>query len=124
MRPSPGPAKALILVALGAIPGALLRWWLANTLLANTLACLVVGTSGLLGRPSPRRTLLVGIGFAGSLSTFSTWVRELLVPLQQGHWGALVGQILRDGLLGFAALLIGATLHRRLGGLWDHRPRR
>lgn len=108
---------ALVWVALGAIPGALLRWWLANTLVANTLGCFVVGASGLLGTPSTRRRLLVGMGFAGSLTSFSTWVLALVRHLQQGHWGDLLAQILRDGAMGVAALLLGAAAHGRLSRL-------
>jgi CrcB protein len=108
---------ALLWVALGAIPGALLRWSLANTLMANTLGCFVVGGSGLMASPSTRRTLVMGIGFAGSLTSFSTWVLALLVHLQRGQWADLVIQILRDGLLGVGALLIGVSVHRRLRSL-------
>lgn len=109
----PGPAMALLWVALGAVPGVLLRWLLANTLIANTLGCFVVGVSGLLDSPSPRRMLLVGVGFAGSLTTFSTWVLQLVVHLQNGQWEALLSQILRDGALGLVGILLGATLHRQ-----------
>lgn len=113
-RAVPGWLVAMVWVAVGAIPGALLRWWLANLLVANTLGCLVVGASGLLETPSTRRRLLVGMGFAGSLTSFSSWVFALLSDLQRGQWADLPGQILRDGLLGVGALLLGAEAHRRL----------
>jgi CrcB protein len=104
-------------VALGAIPGALLRWWLANLLLANTLGCFVVGVAGLLDSPSSRRRLLLGMGFAGSLTSFSSWMFALLSGFQSGHWAGGLAQILRDGLLGLGGLLLGAAVHRRLS-LW------
>jgi CrcB protein len=110
----PGPGEAMLWVALGAIPGALLRWSLTNTLVANTLGCFVVGASGLLASPSPRRRLLVGIGFAGSLTTFSTWVLSLVEHLQRDQWGELLLQILRDGAMGVGALGVGAALHRQV----------
>ncbi|MEB3317114.1 MAG: CrcB family protein [Cyanobacteriota bacterium] len=109
----PGWLAAMAWVALGAIPGSLLRWWLDNILLANTLGCFVVGAAGLLDTTSSRRRLLVGMGFAGSLTSFSTWVFVLLSHLQRGQWGDLLGQILRDGLLGVGALLLGAEAHRQ-----------
>ncbi len=112
--PSPKPAMVLFWVALGAIPGALLRWALASTTLANTLGCFVVGASGLLGSPPARRTLVLGIGFAGSLTTFSTWVLSLVEHLQRDQWGELLLQILRDGAMGVGALGVGAALHRQV----------
>jgi CrcB protein len=123
-RSLPGWLAAMLWVAVGAIPGALLRWWLANLLLANTLGCFVVGASGLLETPSTRRRLLVGMGFAGSLTSFSSWVFALLSELQRGQWGDLLGQIVRDGVLGVGALLLGALAHRRLSRLRAGRLRR
>lgn len=117
-RPDSGSAwlAPLAWVALGAIQGSLLRWWLANTLVANTLGCFVVGAAGLLATPPTRRRLLVGVGFAGSLTTFSTWIHTLLDLLQRGQWSLLPGQLLRDGVLGVGALLLGAAVHRRWSG--------
>lgn len=113
----PGWLASLAWVALGAIPGALLRWWLANTLVANTVGCFVIGAAGLLGTTSMRRRLLVGVGFAGSLTTFSSWMLALLDPARHGQWSHLLVQLLRDGLLGVGALLLGAAAHQR----WSRR---
>jgi hypothetical protein len=55
---------------------------------------------------------LVGVGFARSLTTFSTWILELVRHLEGGQWLALLVQILRDGGLGLVALQLGATIHR------------
>ena len=104
----------LLWVALGASPGALLRWGLPGTMVANTLGCFVFGAAGLLDFPSSRRRWLVGVGFASSLTTFSSWILELVRHLDAGQWAALLEQILRDGALGLAALQLGATLHRRV----------
>jgi fluoride ion exporter CrcB/FEX len=82
---------------------------------ANTLGCFVFGAAGLLASPSSRCRWLVGVGFASSLTTFSTWMLELVRHLEAGQWRALLGQIFRDGVLGLIALLLGATLHRRAG---------
>lgn len=109
-----GWGRALFWVALGAFPGALLRWVLPSTLAANTLGCFVFGAAGLLDSPSNRRRWLVGVGFASSLTTFSTWILELVRHLEAGQWEALLVQILRDGVLGLGALQLGSTLHGRL----------
>ncbi|MEB3242477.1 MAG: CrcB family protein [Cyanobacteriota bacterium] len=125
MNEAPPPLAAMLLwVAIGAVPGALLRWWLANTSAANLLGCFVVGASGLLAAASPRRTLLVGIGFAGSLTSFSSWIVELLGLLQGGRWGQPLRHALRDGVLGVGAILAGHALHARLSVWRAQRLRR
>ncbi len=87
------------LVAAGAIPGALLRWHLelmadqaigglrglvGADLLANLVGCLLIGA---LAAQPPRRARLFlwgGIGFCGSLTTFSSWILQLSRALQHG----------------------------------------
>lgn len=93
-------ARDFTLVAAGAIPGALLRWQLeqvalrsggglaaitAADLLANLIGCLLIGL--LLGTPAPaaRLYLWAGIGFCGSLTTFSSWMLELVRALDAGQ---------------------------------------
>ena len=67
--------QQLLLVAAGAVPGALLRWQLGAALhdrdvLANVLGALILGL--LLGLPcGPRLQLLIGVGFCGAFTTFS-----------------------------------------------------
>ena len=57
---------------MGAVPGALLRWQLAlhlgdQNLLVNVLGAALLGLSGRAHPAAPRRQLLLGIGFCGSL---------------------------------------------------------
>ena len=105
--------QELFLVALGAVPGALLRWQVAlhgsdRHLLVNVLGAALLGL--LAGLPAaPRRQLLIGIGFCGSLTTFSSWMLEAM-------------QLISAGQIGEAFGLIGLTLGLGLGaaalGLW------
>ena len=81
--------QELLLVALGAVPGALLRWqvslhWADRHVLVNVLGAALLGL--LAGLPAaPRRQLLVGIGFCGSLTTFSSWMLDAMRLISAGH---------------------------------------
>jgi len=114
--------RDLALVAGGAIPGALLRWQLelvakahggslraitAADLLANLIGCLLIGM--LLAQP-PRRARLYlwgGIGFCGSLTTFSSWMLELVRAMENGQP--------LDALLVLAVSLVGGLALVQLG---------
>ena len=110
--------QELLLVAVGAVPGALLRWQFGVVLndrdvLVNVLGSLILGL--LLGLPyRPRIQLLVGIGFCGSLTTFSSWMVnsvDLIVSGQQLAAIGLIGMTLGLGLGGAAlGLWIGRSV--------------
>ena len=99
--------EELLLVGLGAVPGALLRWQFGVLLqdrdvLVNVLGSLILGL--LLGLPyRPRVQLLIGIGFCGSLTTFSSWMVSSV-------------DLIASGLSLAAFGLIGLTLGLGLGG--------
>ena len=105
--------EELWLVAVGAVPGALLRWQFGVVLhdrdvLVNVLGSLILGL--LVGLPyRPRIQLLVGIGFCGSLTTFSSWMVnsvDLIVSGQQLAAIGLIGLTLGLGLGGAAPLAL------------------
>ena len=105
--------QELVLVALGAVPGALMRWqvalhWSDRHLLVNVVGAALLGH--LAGLPAaPRRQLLVGIGFCGSLTTFSSWMLAAM-------------QLISAGKIGEASGLLGLTLGLGVGaaalGFW------
>jgi fluoride exporter len=120
--------RDLALVAGGAIPGALLRWQLelvAKThggslraitsadLLANLIGCLLIGM--LLAQP-PRRARLYlwgGVGFCGSLTTFSSWMLELVRGLDRGQPLEVLAVLAVSLLGGLALVQTGFSLARR-----------
>jgi CrcB protein len=118
--------RELLLVGLGAIPGALLRWqssvqlgpWLGGSagadLLVNVLGSFVLG---FLAGPIPMRTgllLLLGIGFCGSLTTFSSWMLDVVKLMEGGQpLGALL-LVLVSLVMGLAAAGAGLGLSRLL----------
>ena len=117
----------LTLVACGAIPGALLRWQLeqfakagdgglaaiaGGDLLANLIGCLLMGM--VLAQP-PRRARLylwAGIGFCGSLTTFSSWMLELVTLLEQGQHRESLQGLAVSVIAGLALLQLGYVLGR------------
>jgi len=126
---SHGGGGSAYLVALGAVPGAWLRFRMVNhlepmlprkhwgTVSVNLLACFVLGLlislEASCGEGSRRLMLLLGTGFLGSFSTFSSFIAELHAVLRQRKgleaiW--LLGSSIGGGLL---AMAIGLGL----GGL-------
>jgi CrcB protein len=123
-------ASAALLVSIGAVPGAWLRFRVVNrlepmlprkhwgTLLVNVIAAfalgLVVGLEQSCGVAAQRLLLLIGTGFFGSFSTFSSFIGELHVLLRQGNWR-------EAALLAGGSVLAGLTA-LKLGLLLGHQP--
>ena len=110
--------QELLLVVLGAVPGALLRWqmslhWTDRHVLVNVLGAALLGL--LAGLPAaPRRQLLVGIGFCGSLTTFSSWMLDTIRLISAGHIAEAFGLVGLTLGLGLAAAWIGFQCGRVL----------
>ena len=108
----------LFLVALGAVPGALLRWQVAlhgsdRHLLVNVLGAALLGL--LAGLPAaPRRQLLIGIGFCGSLTTFSSWMLEAMLLISAGQAAEAFGLIGFTLGLGVGAAALGLWVGQRV----------
>ena len=100
ISPVDGFVREALLVSLGAVPGAWLRLKTVNhfqpmvpkkhwgTFIVNVVACFALGLVFALDQnctASKGITLLIGVGFFGSLSTFSTFSVELLNELRVGH---------------------------------------
>ena len=111
--------QELVLVGAGAVPGALLRWQLAlhlgdQNLLVNVLGAALLGF--LAGLPAaPRRQLLLGIGFCGSVTTFSSWMLAAMQQISAGDWGAALGLLGLTLGLGLGAAGLGFWCGRRFG---------
>ncbi|MEB3265788.1 MAG: CrcB family protein [Cyanobacteriota bacterium] len=110
--------RDLALVAAGAIPGAWLRWRLqeinggdrVGTVMANLLGCLLLGV--VLARPigSGRLALAVGIGFCGSLTTFSTLMLQLVQVARAGRADTAAGLLLASLVGGVALVALGHAI--------------
>ena len=123
--------RAPVAVSLGAIAGALSRYYLTlffaqwlgtgfpyGTFLINLTGALVMGffVTLTLERTitSPDLRLLVSVGFLGSYTTFSTYALDTSVLLQAGNKGLALFYWLGSASLGFMSLEIGNFLARRM----------
>ena len=120
-----GSAPEAVLVGLGAIPGAWLRLKVVNhfepmvpkkhwgTFLVNVIASFALGLVLALVERCSESTgiaLLMGVGFFGSLSTFSTFVVELLNEWRAGHVLAAAALALISVVAGLIAAAAGYSL--------------
>ena len=102
--------RDLGLVALGAVPGALLRWALGSTLSANLLGCLVMGLVLAVSARRPAVMLGLGVGFCGSLTTFSTWMLELARSLLAGRLPEALAELAIPLVGGLTLFCLGLAL--------------
>jgi CrcB protein len=123
--------KPPALIALGAVFGANLRYfvssWLARHLTASfPLGTFVVNTTGsfVLGfflvwttervLASPQWRLLIAVGFCGSYTTFSSYTFETFAMMEQGRlWDAGMN-FLANNALCFLCTILGAIAARAI----------
>jgi CrcB protein len=77
------------------------------------LGCLVMGVVLALPRSHQRVFLWAGIGFCGSLTTFSSWMLQLSTTLQGGKLGGSLVVLLSTQIGGLILMSISFTLVRR-----------
>lgn len=123
--------RAPLAVSLGAIPGALSRYYLTlgfsqwfgphfpyGTFVVNLSGALIMGffTTLALERVVlyPDLRLLIAVGFLGSYTTFSTYALDTTSLLQVGSQGAALLYWAGSAFLGVLSLEAGSFLARRL----------
>jgi fluoride exporter len=121
--------KTIVLISLGAIAGANLRYAVAltvsrfisgfplGTLVVNVTGSIAIGLFfALAGRaaPDPRWVLLAAGGFCGGYTTFSSFAFETVSLLEEGRWAAAVANIAASNALCLLGVLVGAKLGRTL----------
>ena len=74
-----------ILISVGAVPAAILRWQIDQIFIVNAIGCFLLGFINSL--PVSRRyKLIFGFGFCGSLTTFSGLSFQLYKLINQGFY--------------------------------------
>ncbi len=116
-------------IAMGAIPGALSRFYLTEwskrkfgasfpigTFVINLTGCLAIGffftiSQGITGYPS-ELDLLIRTGFLGSYTTFSTYSFDTLTLWRSRKDGIALFYWAGSAILGVLAVILGATIAR------------
>lgn len=87
-----------------------------GTFFANVLGCFLIGL--LIGsgtaESNSKAKLLLGVGFLGSLTTFSTLGAETVHHASNGQWPISLGNVSANFLVGFLAVVIGIAMGKRL----------
>jgi CrcB protein len=125
--------RELVAIALGGAAGALLRVWLVVELAPAgvvwpwlTLGVNVSGSIALgylatrLQERLPQSTYprpLLGTGFCGAYTTFSTMQLEVLRMLERGHVGMALGYALASVALGYMGVWLATAAVRRTRAL-------
>ena len=119
----------LALLAGGAVAGALLRWRLEHLaravgaaglgplwrgdLMANLIGCLLIGVLLALSPGRSRLYLWAGIGFCGALTTFSSWMLEVVRLWRADQAAMAVLLLLGTVLVGLMLASVGYAGTRR-----------
>ncbi len=123
--------REIAAIFLGGAAGSLLRVWLAQTVTSDTAtwpwATFIVNVSGcfalgliathLRERPpeAPHWHPLLGTGFCGAYTTFSTMQLELVRMIDHDRFALASGYALASVLTGYLAIFAAATLVRMRG---------
>tara|TARA_Y100001978_G_C23702031_1_gene441697 strand:- start:978 stop:1334 length:357 start_codon:yes stop_codon:yes gene_type:complete len=94
------------LISIYAICGALLSSLVDNILIINTIGCLLLGFINTL-KISRKQKIFFGIGFCGSLTTYSKWIMYISLTLDKGLYLKSFFIISSNLLLGIIFLYLG-----------------
>ena len=123
----------VLAIAIGAIPGAVSRYYLTEfckknigsnfpygTFIINFTGCLLMGFfftlfKGIKGF-SPEIDLLVRTGFLGSYTTFSTYGYDTLMLWRNGKQGATIYYLAGSAILAVLGIILGRYLAQLIVG--------
>ena len=100
-------------IAIGAVPAAILRWQVGQIFIINILGCFLLGLINSL--PISRRyKLCFGFGFCGSLTTFSGWSSELFKLINLGYYKLFFLNSILIVMLGVLACGLGHFIAKKI----------
>ena len=102
-----------VLISIGAIPAAILRWQIDRIFIVNIIGCFLIGLINSL--PVSRRSKLIfGFGFCGSFTTFSGWSYQLFKLLNLGFYKLFFLNAILLVILGILAIGLGHLLGKKI----------
>jgi fluoride exporter len=125
------PVIDAIAISLGAVPGALARYYItelskkqfgntfpSGTLIINITGCFCMGflmtlISGIANFPTELQ-LMVATGFLGAYTTFSTYGFDTLTLWRNGKLGATIFYWAGSAVFGLIGVQLGATLAKQI----------
>ena len=105
--------NTFLLIAIGAIPGALIRWHVDQIFVVNLIGCFLLGFFHSLNILKRYKLTLV-VGLCGSMTTFSGWSSYLFNLLSQGLYKLFLFNSISIVLIGVFAMGLGHILAKRL----------
>ncbi len=105
--------NTFFLISVGAIPGALFRWQIDEMFIVNLIGCFLLGFFNSLDILK-RYKLTLGVGFCGSMTTFSGWSSDLYELLNQGLYKLFLFNSILIVLMGGLAICLGHIFAMKL----------
>ena len=102
-----------IIISIGAVPAAILRWQIDQMFIVNIIGCFLLGFINSLAI-SKRYKLILGFGFCGSLTTFSGLSFQLFKLINQGFYKLFVLNSISIVMLGIFAVSLGHLLAKKI----------
>ena len=105
--------NSFIIISVGAVPAAILRWQIDQIFIVNAIGCFLLGFINSL--PVSRGyKLMFGFGFCGSLTTFSGWSFQLFKLINQGFYQLFFFKSISIVMLGIFAVSLGHLLAKKI----------
>ena len=101
------------IIAIGAVPAAIFRWKIDQILIVNIIGCFLLGFIHSLSIHR-RYKLLFGVGFCGSLTTFSGWSFQLFKLINQGFYKLFFLNSIGLVILGIFAFGLGHLFAKKI----------
>tara|TARA_Y100001968_G_C19167342_1_gene623909 strand:+ start:270 stop:614 length:345 start_codon:yes stop_codon:yes gene_type:complete len=98
--------NTFVMISIGAIPGALIRWQIDQIFIVNIVGCFFLGFFNSLTIPKKYK-LTLGVGLCGSMTTFSGWSSHLNNLLIKGSYKLFLVQSISAVLVGIFFVGLG-----------------